>query len=105
MPVFNLLLAWQRKSQIVTLCQRKHLQEDQMNMGTKLQLNTEANGTIIISNDRSCITVQPDGTIAVSSLDPVQLTGACAAKLDNSALPPEMVVHVIHALGQRIDKK
>jgi len=61
---------------------------------------------MIISNDRTMISIQPDGTIAISSLDPVQLTGACLAKLDNDRLCfTKGTRHVLDALLQRIDKK
>lgn len=73
--------------------------------GVAMNIKVEPNGEMTISNDRSSITVHPDGTIALSSADPIQLTGYSLAKLDNSAIPPEMVKYVINALGQRKDKK
>jgi hypothetical protein len=57
-------------------------QENQMN-GVAMNIKVEANGQMTLSNDRSMISIRPDGTIAISSLDSVQLTGACLAKLDN----------------------
>lgn len=41
--------------------------------------------------------------VAVSSLDPVQLTGACAAKLDN-AVDQAVIKAVTDALARRLDK-
>lgn len=72
--------------------------------GCNVDLKVEPNGSMTISNARSTITVHPDGTIAISSLDPVQLTGACAAKLDN-ADDQAAVKSVTDALLRRIDKK
>jgi len=77
----------------------------------KVTIDWEANGSLVISNDRSRITVQPDGTIAISSEDPIQLTGASIAKLDNvpsingDKLNPFVVQRVIDALTRRIEKK
>ena len=77
----------------------------------KVTIDWEANGSLVISNDRSRITVQPDGTIAISSEDSIQLTGASLAKLDNvpsingDKLNPFVVQRVIDALTRRIEKK
>lgn len=72
--------------------------------GVAMNVKVEPNGQMTISNDRSSVTIAPDGTIAISSSEPIQLTGHSLAKLDNSAIPPEMVKYVIHALGQRNKK-
>ncbi len=76
-----------------------------MNNGTKLNLATEANGTVIISNDNTRITIQPDGTIAISSYDPIQLTGATLAKLDKCNVDSQALGAVVTALGSRLEKK
>lgn len=68
-----------------------------------MDLKVEPNGCMVLSTKRTTITVHPDGTVAISSLDPVQLTGACAAKLDNAA-DQAAVKAVTDALGRRIDK-
>jgi hypothetical protein len=73
--------------------------------GTKFNMVSEANGAVVISNDDSRITIHPDGTIAISSYAPVQLTGACAAKLDNAALDGAQVERVTRALATRLPKK
>lgn len=74
--------------------------------GVAMNINVEPNGSMTISNDRSTVTIQPDGTIAISSMDPVQLTGACLAKLDNDReCFDKGIRHVLNALGQRLDKK
>ena len=73
--------------------------------GVAMNLKVEPNGQMTLSNERSTITVHPDGTIAISSADPIQLTGASLAKLDNSALPKDLIKYVTHALGQRFDKR
>ena len=76
-----------------------------MNKGTSLSLNSDPNGTVTISNDRTTITIQPDGTVAISSYDPIQLTGASLAKLDQANMAFDDEVAVRHALGQRLEKK
>lgn len=68
-----------------------------------MDLKVEPNGSMVLSTKRSSITVHPDGTIAISSLDPVQLTGACAAKLDNAG-DQAAIKAVTDALLKRIDK-
>ncbi len=75
-----------------------------MNKGTSLSLNSDPNGTVTISNDRTTITIQPDGTVAISSYDPIQLTGASLAKLDQANVA-DVGAAVRHALGQRLEKK
>lgn len=72
---------------------------------TKLNMISEANGAVVISNDDSTITIQPDGTISISSYAPVQLTGMCMAKLDNSGCGPEAYKRVTQALEERIPNK
>ena len=76
-----------------------------MNKGMKLNLMSETNGTVVISNDDTRITIQPDGTVAISSHAPVQLTGACAAKLDNSGCGSEAFKKVTEALAGWLPKK
>jgi hypothetical protein len=82
-----------------------------MNNSTKLTLTSDANGATTISNERTTITIQPDGTVAISSEDPIQLTGATLAKLDNVHFPgqepfnPYFVQRVVDALMRRLDKK
>lgn len=46
-----------------------------------MEIKTASNGELTLISERSKITFHPDGTIAVSSLDPVQLTGDTAAAL------------------------
>jgi hypothetical protein len=58
---------------------------------------------MVLSTKRTTITVHPDGTVAISSMDPVQLTGACVAKLDNAA-DQGVIKRVTDALLRRIDK-
>ena len=74
--------------------------------GVAMNVKVEPNGQLTLSNERSSITVHPDGTIAVSSMDPVQLTGACLAKLDNDPTCfTKGTRHVLDALAKCIDKK
>lgn len=74
-----------------------------MNDGMKLNLVSEPNGSVTISNDRTWITIHPDGTIAISSYDPIQLTGASLAKLDQANLTDDG--QFAAALLRRIEKK
>ena len=54
-----------------------------MNHVTKLTLSTDTNGDVAFSNDRTTIIIRVDGTVVVSTLDPLQLTGATLAKFDD----------------------
>lgn len=74
-------------------------------MSSKFNMQSEANGAVTISNEDSRITIHPDGTIAISSYAPVQLTGACAAKLDKAQLDGAQVERVTQALRTRLPKK
>ena len=76
-----------------------------MNHSTRLTLNVDPNGATVISNDRTRITIQPDGTVAVSSYDPIQLTGASLAKLDKANLSSDELARVNGALLGRLEKK
>ncbi len=69
-----------------------------------MDLKVEPNGNMVLSTQRMTITIHLDGTVAISSQDPVQLTGACAAKLDNAG-DQSAVKAVTDALLRRIDKK
>jgi hypothetical protein len=67
-------------------------------------ISVEPNGAMTIENDRTKITIDHDGSIYLSSMDPIHLEGAALAKLDapglgGSALP------VLDALAKRLDKK
>lgn len=80
--------------------------------GVKFNIQTEPNGLVVISNDDSRITIHPDGTIAISSHAPVQLTGACLAKLqcvkmlsDRDPINPYEVQCVVDHLMRRLPKK
>lgn len=41
----------------------------------------EDNGEVIISNDRTRLTIRPDGTVVIASSDPVQLAGQTLSRL------------------------
>lgn len=78
-----------------------------MNKGTKLNLVSEVNGGVSISNEETKITIQPDGTVAISTTAPLQLTGASMAKLDKCSrnLDAAKVKEVLAALETRLDLK
>lgn len=75
-----------------------------MDKSTKLTLETSANGSSAISNGRTMITIQPDGTVAISSLDPVQLTGASFSKLVMGSLTRDEIFRLSAALSKRLVK-
>jgi len=76
-----------------------------MDKSTRFTIDTSANGTTVVANDRTTITIQPDGTFAISSLDPIQLTGAALSKLDMGNLTRDEVFRVSAALNRRLDTK
>ena len=54
-------------------------------MAIDLKINADQNGTLKLSNERTQITIRSDGTVVVSTRDPLQLTGASLMKLDRAA--------------------
>lgn len=73
-----------------------------MNNGAKFNIVADENGAVTISTDESRITIHPDGSIAISSHAPLQLTGASLAKLDKANLADGQF---LAALQQRLPKK
>lgn len=59
-------------------------------------------GDIELENDRSTIRVLADGTITISSLDPIVLAENSAAKLEIILDDPALVELVVKGLGSRI---
>ena len=57
-----------------------------MNHVTNIRVRSEPNGALTISNDDGDITIQPDGTVAISTVAPIQLTGDSLGKLDSQAV-------------------
>ena len=72
---------------------------------SKVNVQSEESGVIVVSNEETSITIHPDGTVAVSSRAPVQLTGACLAKLDAARLAPEEHRRVVAALLHRMSSR
>lgn len=57
-----------------------------MNHRTSANIQADPNGTLTIANDETTITIQPDGTISISTEAPLQLVGRTLAKLDKARL-------------------
>lgn len=72
---------------------------------TKFNMIAEPNGVINITNEDSVISIQPDGTISISTYAPLQLTGASLAKLDCSQTRSVAVQHVVESLFKRLPNK
>jgi hypothetical protein len=67
-----------------------------------MNITYENNALILKSeNGRLNLSIRKDGTVVISSMDSVQLTGACIAKLDNAA-SPEAIKTVLRALEKTI---
>lgn len=67
-----------------------------------IHLKSEPNGAISIETQGALIIIDSNGDIHVSSEGPIQLTGACLAKLDHANVN---AAQVNEALGRRIAKK
>jgi len=67
-----------------------------------IHLKSEPNGAISIESDGALITIDANGDIHVSAEGPIQLTGACLAKLDHGNIDGGKVNE---ALAQRLTKK
>ena len=74
-------------------------------MATKLELRTQDDGSVRISNDNTTIYIFEDGTVSISSLDPVKLTGACQVKLDNARITSDAERAFAEALAVKLTKK
>jgi len=71
-----------------------------MNHGTNINLRSDPNGDLTLTNDDGSITIHQNGDITVATLAPIELSGASLGKLDEpglggSALP------VLAALAKR----
>jgi hypothetical protein len=67
-----------------------------------MNITYENNALILKSeNGRLNLSIRKDGTVVISSMDSVQLSGACIAKLDNAA-SPEAIKSVLRALEKTI---
>ena len=71
----------------------------------KIELRTQEDGSIRISNDNTTIYIAEDGTVSISSLDSVKLTGACQVKLDNAHITHDAERAFAEALAVRLVKK
>lgn len=77
-------------------------------MSVDMNFKAEPNGSLSFSNERTQITFRTDGTIVISTRDPLQLTGACLMKIDalHSKLGPSLSKaasqEVLEALEKRI---
>lgn len=49
--------------------------------GVNMNIKGESNGQLTLTSPRCSITIHPDGTVAISSCDPIQLTGDSLKKL------------------------
>jgi hypothetical protein len=67
-----------------------------------IHLKSEPNGAISIESDGALITIDANGDIHVSAEGPIQLTGACLAKLDQANVN---AAQINEALGRRIAKR
>jgi hypothetical protein len=71
---------------------------------TRLTVTVEPDGTTKLSNDRTEIFIMSDGTVGVSSEDPVELVGACLVKLDDRRVASTAPL-VLELLAKRLAKK
>lgn len=63
----------------------------------------EDNGEVIISSDRTRLTIRPDGTVVIASSDPVQLAGQTLSRLHAIAdrMQHASIPDVVEALAKR----
>ena len=55
-----------------------------MNRGTRVSLNAEPNGDLIIANEDGTITIHANGDISISTIASIELTGESLGKLDDA---------------------
>lgn len=75
-----------------------------MNHGTTASIKVDPNGTLTVFNDRTTVTIQLDGTVSVSTMDPLQLVGDTLVKLDDRRVASTAPL-VLEVLLKRLDKK
>lgn len=73
-----------------------------MNHSASANIKVDPNGAMTISNEETTITLQPDGTVSISSAAPIQLTGRTLVKLDLSGIDASALTA---ALAKRLTKK
>jgi hypothetical protein len=76
-----------------------------MNHGMSATIKADPNGALTIANDETTITIQPDGTVAISTEAPLQLVGRTAVKLDVGGLRGVQLDAFIEALRTRLTRK
>lgn len=72
-----------------------------MNTGTTVSVTAQPNGDLTIKNEDGTITVRKDGSIAISTLAPIELTGETLGKLDEVWGAGGVPTPVINALAKR----
>lgn len=60
-------------------------------------IRSEPNGSLVITTagSETTVTIQPDGTVSVSALGPVQLVGATLGKLDAANIDAQAVARAL----------
>ena len=74
-------------------------------MSNGINLSSEPNGSVIITTEETRIVISADGSIAISTYAPLQLTGSSLAKLDAPGLGGPATGAILEALGRRLKKK
>ena len=70
-----------------------------------MNISVEQNGELVLSNERTSITIHPDGTVALSTLDPIQLTAKSLVRFDDCSIDSSGLERVLAVLARRTDKK
>jgi hypothetical protein len=82
---------------------------DKVTQSSKLTVTVNPDGTTKVSNDRTEIFIYADGTVDVSSEDPIELSGASLAKLDDPSIGgphgATSLCFVLEALAKRLNKR
>lgn len=67
-----------------------------------MNIKVEPDGSMVLSNDRTEVKVAVDGTVSLSSIDPIVLTDAALYKVDRGDID---VKKFLERLAVRLEKK
>lgn len=75
-----------------------------MNHGTQVTVLAEPNGDLRISNPDGSILIRQDGTVSISTLAPIELTGATLGRFDQNT-SKDTIADVLSMLQVRGKKR
>lgn len=74
-----------------------------MNHGTTVSFTASPNGDLTLTNPEGSVTIRKDGTIVVSTLAPIELTGETIGKFDglHDVLESRLFMQALQRRGKK----